>query len=51
MADIAAKAKRYPSDLTDDEWTRVQPFLPRGSKQGRPVGVDLGEASNEPSVG
>lgn len=46
MADIARKAKRYPSDLTDEEWARVEPFLPVGSKKGRPVGVDLREVVN-----
>jgi putative transposase len=46
MAEIAKKSKRYPSDLTDEEWARVEPFLPGGSKKGRPVGVDLREVVN-----
>ncbi len=29
MADIARKTKRYPSDLTDEDWERVQPLLPK----------------------
>jgi transposase len=29
MADIARKTKRYPSDLTDEEWECIQPLLPR----------------------
>jgi transposase len=29
MAAIARKTKRYPSDLTDDEWERIKPLLPK----------------------
>jgi hypothetical protein len=29
LADIEKKTKRYPTDLTDEEWDRVTPFLPR----------------------
>jgi len=46
MAKIEKKTKRYPSDLTDEEWTRIEPFLPRASKAGRPIGVDLREVLN-----
>jgi putative transposase len=28
MADIEKKTKRYPTDLTDEEWERITPFLP-----------------------
>ena len=28
MAEIARKTKRYPTDLTDDEWERISPFCP-----------------------
>jgi len=28
MAEIARKTKRYPSDLTDEEWERIKPLLP-----------------------
>ena len=28
MAEIERKTKRYPTDLTDEEWARVAPFLP-----------------------
>jgi len=31
MAKIEKKTKRYPSDLTDEEWAKIKPFLPRGS--------------------
>ena len=33
--------RRYPTDLTDAEWERVRPLLPRPAKRGRRVGVDL----------
>src|ERR1700728_273727 len=46
MAKIEKKAKRDPSDLTDEEWARVEPFLPRASKAGRPVEVELREVLN-----
>ncbi len=46
MASIARKAKRYPSDLTDEEWERIQPLLPKPSKRGRKVSVDLREMLN-----
>jgi hypothetical protein len=29
MAEIARKTKRYPTDLTDEEWQRIQPLLPQ----------------------
>jgi len=29
MAEIERKTKRYPTDLTDEEWARVAPLLPR----------------------
>src|ERR1700689_1221820 len=46
MAKIEKKTKRYPSDLTDEEWARIEPFLPRASKAGRPIEVDLREVLN-----
>ena len=46
MAKIEKKTKRYPSDLTDEEWARIQPFLPGASKTGRPIEVDLREILN-----
>jgi hypothetical protein len=30
-----AKPKRYPTDLTDAEWTTVAPFLPKPAKGRR----------------
>lgn len=46
MADIAKQTKRYPSDLTDAEWERVQPFLPPVSRRGRRPTVDMREMLN-----
>src|SRR6202040_2280883 len=46
MAEIEKKTKRYPTDLTDEEWSKIQPFLPGASKSGRPVSVDLREILN-----
>src|SRR5271156_1649709 len=46
MAKIEKKTKRYPSDLTDEEWARIEPVLPRASKAGRPIEVDLREVLN-----
>lgn len=46
MADIARKTKRYPSDLTDEEWERVWPLLPKAPRRGRRPTVDLREMLN-----
>jgi putative transposase len=35
--------RRYPTDLSDEEWARVRPFLPRPAKRGRKRRVDLRE--------
>ena len=29
-------SKVYPSDLTDDEWDLMKPYLPAPKKRGRP---------------
>ena len=36
MADLEKKTKRYPTDLTDEEWAQIQPYLPVAAKNGRP---------------
>src|SRR5208283_3336563 len=46
MADIEKKTKRYPTDLTDEEWERIAPFLPSPARRGRKIGVDLREVLN-----
>ncbi|MFS0757488.1 IS5 family transposase [Noviherbaspirillum sp. 1P10PC] len=38
--------KRYPSDLTDDEWLVIAPLMPAASRIGRPRSVDLREVIN-----
>jgi len=46
MAKIAKKTKRYPSDLTDEEWSAVEPFLPKTAAVGSPRRIDLREVLN-----
>ena len=46
MASIEKKTKRYPSDLTDEEWERIAPLLPKPAKRGRKPAVDLREVLN-----
>src|SRR5579859_1753916 len=46
MARIAGKTKRYPSDLTDEEWERIEPLLPQVARRGRKPRVDLREILN-----
>ena len=36
MAKIAKKTKRYPSDLTDEEWGEIAPLMPKPGRRGRP---------------
>jgi transposase len=38
--------KRYPSDLTDEQWDFLQPLLPPAKRGGRPRMVDLREVVN-----
>ena len=38
--------KRYPSDLTDDQWELIEPLLPRERTGGRTREVDLREIMN-----
>ena len=45
MAAIERKTKRYPTDLTDEEWTRIAPMLPQAAKRGRKPEVDLREVT------
>ena len=46
MAKIEKKTKRYPSDLTDEEWVRIEPLLPKPAKKGRKPAVDMREIVN-----
>ena len=38
--------KRYPSDLTDEEWGELAPVFPPAKPGGRPRTVDLREVIN-----
>jgi transposase len=46
MVEITRKTKRYPSDLTDEEWEQIAPLMPRPGRRGRPREVDLREIIN-----
>jgi len=46
MARIEKKTKRYPSDLTDDEWAAIAPFLPQPCGTGSRRRTDLREVLN-----
>jgi len=46
MAAIERKTKRYPTDLTDEEWGHIAPLLPAPPKRGRKPKVDLREVLN-----
>jgi hypothetical protein len=46
MADIARKTKRYPSDLTDEEWERIAQLMPKPPRLGRKPAVDCREILN-----
>lgn len=46
MAKIEKKTRRYPSDLTDEEWSAVEPFLPGASRTGSRRRTDLREVLN-----
>ena len=46
MADIARKTRRYPSDLTEPEWERIAPLMPKPAPRGRRPAVDFREILN-----
>jgi len=41
-----AAPKRYPTDLTDDQWDRIKPLVPRSPMQDGEPTVDLREVVN-----
>ncbi len=41
MAGFEKRSKRYPTDLTDEEWLFIQPLLPPVAKRGRRPATDL----------
>jgi len=46
MAEIERKTKRYPPDVTDEEWSRIQALLPKPARTGRRRRTDLREVVN-----
>jgi transposase len=46
MAAIERKTKRYPSDLTGEEWERIAALLPKPSRRGRKPSVAMQEVLN-----
>src|ERR1700719_3478189 len=46
MAAIERKTKRYPSDLTDEEWEQIAPLMPKPGRRGHPREVDFREVIN-----
>jgi transposase len=46
VAEIERNTKRYPSDLTDEEWERIAPLMPAPGRRGRPREVDFREVIN-----
>ncbi|MFZ1429633.1 MAG: IS5 family transposase [Geminicoccaceae bacterium] len=38
--------RRYPTDLSDEEWAWIVPLLPKPGKRGRPPATDLREVLN-----
>jgi putative transposase len=38
--------KRYPSDLTDAQWAKLEPLLPPAKKGGRPRTANMREVCN-----
>jgi putative transposase len=46
MTSPVAARRRYPTDLTDDQWTLLRPLVERERHMGRPTAVDLREITN-----
>ena len=44
MAELEKRTKRYPTDLTDEGWEIIDPFLPPPPQRGRRPMTDLREA-------
>lgn len=42
----ASEAKRYPTDLTDEQWVKLEPLLPPRAHTGRPPKYALREIVN-----
>ncbi|WP_259650288.1 transposase, partial [Gluconacetobacter diazotrophicus] len=46
MARITRKTKRYPSDMTEEEWARIAPLMPEPGRTGRPREIEFREVIN-----
>ena len=46
MTALSKKTKRYPSDLTDEEWERIAPLMPAPGRTERPREVEFREVVN-----
>lgn len=46
LAEIERKTRRYPSDLTDEEWATISPLLPGAARTGRRRRIDFREVLN-----
>ncbi|WP_242402333.1 IS5 family transposase [Komagataeibacter kakiaceti] len=46
MARITRKTKRYPSDMTDEEWERIAPLMPHPRRRGGPREIEFREVIN-----
>jgi len=42
----AFERRRYPTDLTDEEWERIRPILPQPARRGRKPKANLREILN-----
>lgn len=42
----ARQKKRYPTDVSDEEWVKIAPLMPNAARTGRPRKVDLREVVN-----
>ncbi len=40
------RRKRYPSDLTDGQWEKIEPLIPPARPGGRPREVEMREVMN-----
>ena len=45
-SDLPARGQRYPSDLQDAEWARLEPLIPPARPGGRPRKTDMRAAVN-----
>jgi len=49
MAEIERKTKRYPTDLTDEEWLKIEPFLPGTARSGPCRGWAASDLRRDPT--